>query len=94
MKAACVSIRHAKADLDLLIVKIAIEAAPNEDTVLVGENTDLFVLLCYYAKNLTSKVYIKPGPKAQTKIVKSWDICATIKGLWIKSVISCFCMLF
>ena len=81
LKAAGVRTEHAKADADLLIVKTAIDAAANEDTLLVGEDTDLLVLLCYYAKDLPSKLYLRPEPKAQTKRAKTWDICVTRKGL-------------
>ena len=81
LKATGVRTEHAKADADLLIVKTAIDAAANEDTILVGEDTDLLVLLCYYAKDLPSKLYLRPEPKAQTKRAKTWDICATRKGL-------------
>ena len=50
--------------------------AANEDTVLVGEGTDLLVLLCYHAKDLPSKLYLRPEPKAQNKRAKTLDICA------------------
>ena len=36
------------ADADLLIVQKAIESAQSMDTVLVGDNTDLLVLLIYH----------------------------------------------
>ena len=72
---------NTKADADLRIVKTAIEAAANEDTVLVGEDTYFLVLLSYYAKDLTSKQYLRPKPKAKIKKTKTWDICATRLGL-------------
>ena len=52
-KALCQSgcqVFHAKEDADLLIVQKAVEAAKTTKTVLVGDDTDLLVLLLYYAE--------------------------------------------
>ena len=38
---------HAEGDDDVLIVKTAVESARERNTVLVGDDTDLFVLLCF-----------------------------------------------
>ena len=38
---------YASTDADLFIVQKGIESAANTDTILVGDDTDLFVLLCY-----------------------------------------------
>ena len=40
---------HAKGDVDLLIVQAAIQSARSIMTVLVGDGTDLLVLLCHLA---------------------------------------------
>ena len=40
---------HTPRDADLLIVEKAVELSTVIDTVLVGDDTDLFVLLCYHA---------------------------------------------
>ena len=47
---------HANDDADLLIVNTAVESARTSAMVLVGDDTDLLVLLCYYASedDLTS----------------------------------------
>ena len=55
LNAAGVRTEHAKTHADLLIVKSAVKPATIEDEELVGEGTDLLVLLCYNAKDLTSK---------------------------------------
>ena len=39
---------QAKADADLLIVLTAVECSKTWDTVVIGDNTDLFVLLLYH----------------------------------------------
>ena len=38
---------HARRDADLLLVQTAIQSASASDTVLVGDYTDLLILLCY-----------------------------------------------
>ena len=40
---------HAESDGDLLIVQTAVDPAANSATTVVGENTDLLVLLCLHA---------------------------------------------
>ena len=40
---------HAPGDADLLIVEKAVESSTVMDTVLVGDETDLLVLLCHHA---------------------------------------------
>ena len=40
---------HSPGDAYLLLVQKAVELATVIDTVLVGDDTDLFVLLCYHA---------------------------------------------
>ena len=42
------TVYHDPGDADLLIVQKAIESATVGDTVLVGDDTDLLVLLCYH----------------------------------------------
>lgn len=39
---------HADGDADLLIVLKAIESAKTQETVLIGDDTDLLILLCYH----------------------------------------------
>ena len=42
-------VHHAPGDADLLIVRKAVKSATMVNTVLVGDDTDLLVLLCYHA---------------------------------------------
>ena len=39
---------HSQEDADLLIVSTAVSSANTKMTVLVGEDTDLIILLCFY----------------------------------------------
>ncbi len=43
------AVYHASGDTDLLIVQKAMESSSTTDTVLVGDDTDLLILLCYHA---------------------------------------------
>lgn len=57
-------VMNASGDADLLIAKTAVEAASKSDTVLVGDDTDLLVLLCFHHKmSAPHNVYFMPEPK-------------------------------
>ena len=43
-------VHHAYADADLMIVKAALECAQSRSTVLIGDDTDLLILLCYHVQ--------------------------------------------
>ena len=54
-------VHHAHGDADLLIVQTAISSAARQDTVLIGDDTDL-VLLLYHAVDIQYKIFFKPEP--------------------------------
>ena len=54
---------HATGDADLLII----QSATTSRTVLVGEDTDLNVLLCYHASPYSHDLFFNPEPKKNTK---------------------------
>jgi hypothetical protein len=68
---------HASGDADVLIVKTAIRLSEDHVTVLVGDDTDLFVLLCCHALPFNKKLYFSPEPK-KGGTATAWDIC-TVK---------------
>ena len=41
-------VRHARGDADMLIVQTAIQSASRSSTVLVDDDTDLLILLCFH----------------------------------------------
>ena len=51
---------QAENDADQLIVKIVVESAIKYKTVLVGEDTDLLILLYYYVSSDANAIYLKP----------------------------------
>lgn len=68
---------QATADADLLIVQTAVAASEHTSipTILVGDDTDLLVLLCFHGKSTTSNLYFRPEPKHGAKHQpKCWSI--------------------
>ena len=58
---------HAPGDADLLIVQKAVQSATISKTMLVGEDTDLIVLLCYHVSLDSHNFFINPEPKKNPK---------------------------
>ena len=50
-------------------------------TVLVSDDTDLLVLLCYHASLDTCNLLFKPEPKKKAKNIRVWDIQAVKRQL-------------
>ena len=65
-------VHHAEEDADLLVAVTAVLASENNDTVVIGEDTDLLVLLCYHANLLFNKIIFKSD--ASNKQKRMWDI--------------------
>ncbi len=67
----------------MLIVKKAIASASTANTVLVGDDTDLLILLCYHAPlDSSHEIYFKPEAKAGiNKLPQCWNIKNTKKNL-------------
>ena len=65
---------HAKGDADVLIAKTSVESAYHQDTILVGDDTDLLVLLCFHADLNAKELIFSPEPKKCTKQRHVWNI--------------------
>ena len=65
---------HAKGDADVLIAKTSVESAHHQDTILVGDDTDLLVLLCFHADLNAKELIFSPEPKKCTKQRHVWNI--------------------
>ena len=65
-KAGCSTI-HAKAEADVPIVETAVQVAKSTTAVLVGDDTDLLVLLFYHVDMDGHEVFFRPEPKATAK---------------------------
>ena len=62
-KASC-TVYHASGDADVLIIQ---KAAQSAETILIGEDTDLLVLLCYYTTPELHPLYFMSEPKRNSK---------------------------
>ncbi len=75
---------HARTDADLLIIQTAIAAAngTTKSTVLVADDTDILILLCFHTQPTTTNIYLHPeplcGPK---KAPRCWSIAVLINIL-------------
>ena len=67
LEAAGCEVHHAKDDADLLIVQTAIKVALQRNVILVGDDTDLLVLLCYHTRNVKYNLFWRPEPKKGKK---------------------------
>ena len=65
-KASC-TVYHASGDADVLIVQKAVQSAQTRETILIGEDTDQLVLLCYYTTPELHPLYFMSEPKRNSK---------------------------
>ena len=81
-----------------MIVQTAVQSAKSITTVLVGDDTDLLVLLCHHADTSARDLFFIPRPKQRSTMRKIWDIkktkavlgpetCANI--LFVHAVLGC-----
>lgn len=78
-----VQVIHAEEDADLRIVLTAIEISEQHTTTVIGEDTDLLVLLCYHAKDTNNTIYFRSEPKQNTQKIKIWNITEARQKLGI-----------
>ena len=65
---------HSQADADLLIVETAVESARKANTVLVGDDTDFLILLCYYTEMSAEELFFQPEPRATSTKQCVWNM--------------------
>jgi len=53
------TVANAPADADVLVVKTAVEQSVQRATTVIGEDTDLLVLLLYYARDAKKRLYFR-----------------------------------
>jgi hypothetical protein len=69
---------HAAADADVTIVKTAVEWATRKKATLIGEDTDLLVLLCYHAVLEDNDIVFRSDRHVGlTRKVKVWSVRKT-----------------
>ena len=87
-----IQIHHTIDDADCLIVKTTLDVAASSTTVLIGEDTDLLVLLLYHVTDNLHGVYLMPsGRKAKlwdSKTARAKIVTETCKRLLFAHAIS------
>ena len=68
------TILYANGDADTMIVKAAVECSLQINTIVVGDDTDLLVLLCYHCEFISQDGFFQPVPKANTAKHRVWDL--------------------
>ena len=58
----------------MLIVQTSVESSIQSDTVLIEDDTDLLVLLCYHATSEGHELFFHPGSKKHSKTTRVWNI--------------------
>ena len=74
---------HAEEDVDLLISQTAVQSAATKNTVLVADDTDLVILLCYYADPDGFDLFMQFSTRGTTKKNRIWDIKVTQSELGV-----------
>ncbi len=64
-------------DADTLIASTAVQEATSHDTVVVGEDTDVLVLLCHHGDDSSHNLLYKSDIRRANKTNKVWDIKKT-----------------
>lgn len=72
-----VQVRQASEDADCLIVETAIELADQSNVTVVGEDTDVLVLLLFHVKQHHKSVIFRSDITRRVKPPKTWDINRT-----------------
>lgn len=71
-----IAVKHAEADADVLIALTAVESSHTRPTILLGEDTDLLVLLLYHGDTSLNQIYFKSLSTSKVTM-KSLDILKT-----------------
>ena len=85
--AGCLT-EHAKEDADLLIAQTAVQSAATKNTVIVADDADLVILLCYYAAPYGFALFMQCSTRGTTKKNRIWDIKVT-QSEFIHAILGC-----
>ncbi len=55
-------------------VQKAVESAATTDTVLIGDDTDLLILLIYHTNPKSCDLFFQPEPKKNVKKLRVWNM--------------------
>ena len=69
-----------------MIVKAAVECSLQINTIVVGDDAELLVLLCYHCEFRSQYIFFQPEPKAKTVKLRVWDLRKTKTGIGVKVI--------
>ncbi|KAK7109451.1 hypothetical protein V1264_013491 [Littorina saxatilis] len=69
-----IPVQHAQGDADCVIVQVALQSAVEYTTYVVGEDTDLLILLLFHVKSDMKDVFFSSSKASTTRL---WDIRST-----------------
>ena len=70
-----IGVINAEADADVQVAQTSIDSAASNDTVLVGDDRDLLILLCCNSKTTNCELYFRPEPKSNSqRAARCWNI--------------------
>ncbi|VDI11839.1 Hypothetical predicted protein [Mytilus galloprovincialis] len=72
---------HAPDDADVTIVQTPVQHAQHSQVIVIGEDTDLLVILCSRSQSDHHNIYFKSEPKQSTLRIRIWDINKTKEKL-------------
>lgn len=82
---------HARGDADLLITQTAVGASEQRNVVVIADDTDVLILLCFYVNMENKTVMFQPEPKRGATNIRQWNIQATKLSIGLNV---CNCLLF
>ena len=68
---------HAQGDADLMIAHTAVQSAASKNTAVIADDTDLVIILCYYAESVGFDLFMQCSAKSSTKKDHIWNIKTT-----------------
>ncbi|KAJ8892165.1 hypothetical protein PR048_004745 [Dryococelus australis] len=91
--AAGCTTKQAEADADVTIVTGGIASAQKYPTAIIGEDTDLLILLIHDVNIQCCDIFLFPEPKKSSRYVTVYDIKQIDKNLAKKSVLTFFSLM-
>ena len=80
------TVLYAKGEADTMIVKGAVECSLQINTIVVGDDNDLLVLLCYHCEFSSQDAFFQLEPKANTAKHIMWGLRKTKTILGVKVI--------
>lgn len=81
---------HAEGDADVLIAQRAVQSSMHGPTTIIGEDTDLLVLLCFHADQESFHLYLQSDKRSSSKKLREWDIHWIRKKHCVQTSALCF----